>query len=847
MKFLNLLKPRAGEGQRAIPSERLPGHPQGDTAALVPIVALTEDMLLSRDGAFVIMLEMPPLDIGFAGQDFGRWAERYQMALDRLPAGTAFQMTVLPEPHDPTSDLKYFLDRAKEWEDVSHQGGLPQRKQAQARALAHAAQEMTASLATWFDDTNPINWRTIFTLSHRPGLQGAKSLLFSRNGKDPNDLECLLMKAPVARETLQQRLGVFTSAFATAGIPLRLMDPGEMCQAVWRALHPATTQVSPLSAQQTAIEIASGVEPFRKPPPPKEAFTPGLSTHRLTSLLAPDTVLEREKWIEIDGVKVSGYVIHDFMPNRPAMIHRMATLEGGWCGTMHIEVADPSVVAGKLRQREVQLAAMEHAKTSKGLLADFGAQQEVGAVQEQRMRMETTGQTPVFIRFFVMRTAPDEKTLARRNRDLESLLTTIGAEAFPARYSQLLLWKSTLPVGSLALNQKPRNMTPQSLGTFFWPSRKGLMEPEGVYLGIDENSRLPVRVDPFGTRADRTPSYLILGRPGAGKSVTLRMLQVSAQLGGGRVLAIDVEGEMRAFCEQYGGRYIEVGSSSGDRINVLDIPPDSEDPLLAGTEHLIAFCEAVRGQPIPKGLEWNALAEAYRLAVEDRGWIRKGEAGPIMTHWRHEDAPRLADVVRILETSPSPTSKSLAEMLRPYAQGVYASYFNTPTTFDITEEQLVIFGLQHVNDLSDQLRVYLWQVMGLIWGEVVRRNAADPQAIQHVMLDEVWKLLEAPGGAGAVENMARRFRKRRTALWLATQQVGEFLDAPVGRRILSVVGNTILMEQRPVEAKRLQGTFALSDYMAESLQRLGTGHGLLVTPEGNLRIWIAVPEGWGVY
>jgi hypothetical protein len=463
------------------------------------------------------------------------------------------------------------------------------------------------------------------------------------------------------------------------------------------------------------------------------------------------------------------------------------------------------------------------------------------------MRMETTGQTPVFIRFFVMRTAPDEQTLAKRNRDLESLLTTIGAQAFPARYSQLLLWKSTLPTGSLALNQKPRNMTPHSLGTFFWPSRKRLMEPDGVYLGIDENTRLPVRVDPFGTRADRTPSYLILGRPGAGKSVTLRMLQVSAQLGGGRVLAIDVEGEMRAFCEQYGGRYIEVGSTSGDRINVLDIPPDSDDPLLAGTEHLIAFCEAVRGQPIPKGLEWNALAEAYRLAVEDRGWIRNEETGPTMAHWRHEDAPRLADVVRILETTPSPTSKSMAEMLRPYAQGVYASYFNTPTTFDITEEQLVIFGLQHVNDMSDQLRVYLWQVMGLIWGEVIRRNAADPQAIQHVMLDEVWKLLEAPGGAGAVENMARRFRKRRTALWLATQQVGEFLDSPAGRRILSVVGNTILMEQRPVEAKRLQATFDLSDYMTDSLHRLGTGHGVLVTPEGNLRIWIAAPEGWGVY
>lgn len=847
MRYLNKLKPQADGFKGERPVDGLPGHPQGDTASLVPVVALTEDMLLTRDGAFLIMLEMPPLDIGFAGQDFSRWMERYQLALDRLPPGTAFQMTVLLEPHDPTKDLKYFLDRAKAWEEVSSQPDLSQRKQLQAESLAHAAQEMTASLAAWFDDTNPVHWRTIFTLAHHPIPAATKSLLFSRNGKDPDDLQGMLSRAPAARDVLQERLSIFTSAFSAAGIPLHLMEPGEMCQVIWRALHPATTQDTNLSAQHAAIELASGGHPFRKPPPPKEAFEPDLPARRLASLLAPDTMLERENWIEIDGVKVSGYIVHDFMPNRPVMIHRLVNLEGGWCGTMHVEVADPSVVAGKLRQREVQLAALEHAKSSRGLLADFGAQQEVGAVQEQRMRMETIGQTPVFIRFFVMRTAPDEQTLVKRNRELESLLTTIGAEAFPARYSQLLLWKSTLPIGTLALNQKPRNMTPQSLGTFFWPSRKRLLEPNGVYLGIDENTRLPIRVDPFGSRADRTPSYLILGRPGAGKSVTLRMLQVSAQLGGGRVLAVDVEGEMRGFCEQYGGRYIEVGSSSGERINVLDIPPDSDDPLLAGTEHLIAFCESVRGQPIPKGVEWNALAEAYRLAVEDRGWLVGDETDPGITGWRHEDAPRLADVVRILETSPSPASNSLAEMLRPYAQGVYASYFNTPTTFDIAEEQLVIFGLQHVNDLSDQLRVYLWQVMGLIWGEVLRRNAVNSQSVQHVMLDEVWKLLDAPGGAGAVENMARRFRKRRTALWLATQQVGEFLDTPIGKRILSVVGNTLLMEQRPVEAKRLQATFDLTDHMRDSLQRLGTGHGVLVTPEGTLRVWVAIPEGWGVY
>lgn len=61
----------------------------------------------------------------------------------------------------------------------------------------------------------------------------------------------------------------------------------------------------------------------------------------------------------------------------------------------------------------------------------------------------------------------------------------------------------------------PQVLPAKEVCLFVWPSRKRLMEPEGIYLGIDENTRLPIRVDPFGSRADRSPTYLILGRPGA--------------------------------------------------------------------------------------------------------------------------------------------------------------------------------------------------------------------------------------------------------------------------------------------------------------------------------------------
>jgi len=849
MSLLSFRRPKDNRTESA-DSQVAPDLPGADTLGLVQVVGLTEDMLITENGTFLMMLELKPIDMGASGQDFSYWVRRYQSALEKLPPGTNFQLSVQLEPRDPVPDLEYFLDRAHHWHNIANQVDGPERISNQANEISQAAQAMTSFLAFWFDDYQPITWRTIYTLFHKAPIQISKrSLLgFRKDGTELQD--AITANLPQARESLQRQIGVLSAAFSEAGMPMNALTPGEMCQVVWRGLHPAANGMPSDSAADIAVSMAQGREPPRKKPPTPDAFWPGMPDEQLKSLLAPDTVLEKESWIEVDGVKAAGYVIHDFRPHQPAMVHRLANLPGGWTGSVHMEFADPALVANKLKQREVQLSATEMVKSSKGIIQSYANQQEVGAVQQQRMAMETVGQTPVFIRFFVMRTAPDEETLKERTRDLESLLTTIGVSAFPARYSQMPLWKSTIPIGEVAMNQKPRNMTPSSLGSFFWPTQRRYMDESGIYLGIDETTQLPIRLDPFGRFQEKTPTFLALGRPGAGKSVWLRTMMLSALMAGGNVMAVDIEGEMQEFCDRYGGRYIEIGALTGERINVLDVPPDSDHPLEFGTKHLVAFCEAVRGTSIPKGPEWNALAQAYRLVMEDRGLIDERTGMP-QGEWRSNNAPLLKDITRVLAQSRNSEARSLAEMLHPYSEGLYAQYFNTPTTFNIRDERLVVFGMRHVNESGtwndQELQVYLWQVMGLLWGEVLRRNQAYPEVANHVMLDEVWALLRTPGGAAAIENMARRFRKRRAALWMATQQIGEFLEKEHGRQILSVVGTKFLMGVSPFEAQRMQNPFELSDFLMDLLTQLGHGRGLLQMPNAVLRVSVRIPKELGLY
>lgn len=603
-------------------------------------------------------------------------------------------------------------------------------------------------------------------------------------------------------------------------------------------------------ASDIALAIAQDQEYHRKTMPDANEFYPGMPREDIVNLLSPDTVLERETHIEVNGVRASGYIVKDFRPGVILNIHRLMNINGGWIGTLFMDFLNPAEIAPRLRDREVQLSAKELAKGERGIIQSFANQQEVAAVQHQRMALETAGRTPINIRFMIMITAHDEETLRQRCQALESLLETLGVEFFPARYNQQKLWHTTLPVGELIARSPERNMDAGSLSTFFWPARRHYSEEKGIYLGIDQSTQLPIRIDPFGDYQEKTPTFLALGRPGVGKSVWLRTMAMSALVAGENVMSIDIEGEMRSFCEQFHGRYIEIGGIAGERINVLDIPPDSDRPLEHGTKHLVAFCEAVRGSPIPKGPEWNALAEAYRATLVDKKLIDPNDNTPLKD-WDPDDAPLLKDIAKVLAVSRRPEAISLAEMLHPYTDGLYKDYFNTRTSFDIRNERLVVFGLSQVNPNGNwrdpELQVYLWQVMGLIWSEIIRRHQHHPDVANHIFFDEVWALLRTPGGAAAIENIARRGRKRRAALWMASQEIGEFFESEHSRQILSIVGTKLLKAVEPMEADLMKQPFRLSDFLVETLGMLRHGEALLQTNNAVIRVLISTPKSLGLF
>ena len=90
-----------------------PGKPTADTVELVSVIAIDDPFLITKEGAFVLMFEIPEIDMDIYGQTEAELCERYQMTLGALPPGTKFQLTVFEEPFDPSDDIRYFTERSE--------------------------------------------------------------------------------------------------------------------------------------------------------------------------------------------------------------------------------------------------------------------------------------------------------------------------------------------------------------------------------------------------------------------------------------------------------------------------------------------------------------------------------------------------------------------------------------------------------------------------------------------------------------------------------------------------------------------------------------------------------------
>jgi hypothetical protein len=611
--------------------------------------------------------------------------------------------------------------------------------------------------------------------------------------------------------------------------------------------------------------------------PPDQAVRGGTTT--LLDELAPASFWEDYHCFQMGTAWGRVWFVYDLPATFP--VHKLYSFQGDLWMSQFVYPLNPAEIAPALRQKRIWLHGENLFDLRRGALTSFGRQAALSATEEALARLELEDETIYMLGWYLALFAPDRTALDQESRLLEDTLRETGVLFYRASARQMDGVHSLLPLGADRLGHG-RNMTSEALARMFPFLRKTHHDPDALPYGVHRQNGSWVVLDPFDPALPNASS-LVLGQSGMGKSVFLKHLAEWAVLAGQRVCVVDLENEFRPLTEALGGVYLDLKRRSEHTMNVLDLNPESEDPIADGLAVITGFLQLLAGERLD-AIESNVIVpDAYLRALAGAGITPDAPES-----WRR-DPPLLSDLMAALLAMPQPAAQHLAALVSQYARGLYAEDFNRPTSIDLHgvpriagrfAAPLVVFGLSQVRDTM--LPVRLWQIQNYLWARVLParssaglrsvprpaglrsapaegaglRSVPRPAGLRsvpaegvatpltHVILDEGWHLLKFEGMGAQLGAMARRFRKHGAALHIATQQVADLARTPDAEAIRDNAGTVVLFGQSTVAADRLVRLLGLNELEAQELPRLGKGEAILIRKiagKGDVHIPIYLP------
>ena len=514
----------------------------------------------------------------------------------------------------------------------------------------------------------------------------------------------------------------------------------------------------------------------------------------------------------------------------PGWLWPLVTFDDPLDISMHIHPLDSAQMVKLLTHRLVQHLSSRNLAARGGKAAD--SEREVAYRDIERLRDELQrGDEKLFsIGLYLLLRGASEADLNELTDRITLTLDSLLAQSQVAIIQQDRGFHSCLPEGTDRLLSY-RNFDTTSVATSFLFSSSSLSMPDGVLYGFDRQGG-PVIFDPFDLSLTNA-NAVVFATSGAGKSYFTKLSALRNLYAGVEFLIVDPEDEYRRLCEQVGGQYIRLASTSGQHLNPFDLPPadsyaegDSEfeegrDPLAEQVAALVALLEVMLAEP-------GRPLSAYERAVLDHALYVTYQKAGITAGAATGDrkVPLLRDFHAVLASTPDEEAPGLATRLRRYVDGSLAGLFAGPTNVQL-DNPLVVFNVQALESELRPIAVHL--IAGFVWNLV--RRARKPRLL---IIDEAWTLMQYPEGAAFLSSMARRARKYYLGLVTITQDVADFLGSEHGRTVLNNASLKLLMKQDAATIGPVAGAFRLSD--EERLLLLGAekGEGLFFVKGGHL-------------
>lgn len=527
---------------------------------------------------------------------------------------------------------------------------------------------------------------------------------------------------------------------------------------------------------------------------------------QLISILAPEVIQEKKDYIYMGDDKYARIFTLMVYPNY---------IEIGWLDDIlntigdvdistQVQVADERNVIKYLTHKVTKLQSDYLLFERQGNIEELHRLEEnIQSFEEMRRNIQINNDKMFFIKITLRVNAESLEELNEKSKMLRDEFANRSCEIRPLYFKQLDALKETLPLNNNIINDNNRNMTTKGLAAMFPIARTKSSTQEGIYLGRDLFTGLPMNLETFGEGLANA-NIAILGVPGAGKSVTVKTIVGRSALINRRSSILDIEGEYVKQTEKLGGRIIKVRQSVPVGINLFDIDIDEDNGFIdidSKVTEIRAIMYGIINKYENRALRPSEIAdieqavrEVYREKeiTKDKHSIYEKEGGKIegkITFGNiKKKMPTLTDFHRVMKNKIE--NKELAATLSNFLTGNTLGIFDCQSTLKIND-QIICFDISEIKD--EIMRYYVCLVL-TTW-ITNKYMATKERNKRYVVVDEAWNLFKNKETSDFLENLARRARKKRVAMILATQNLSEMRQNRQAEAIVNCCDTVILLKQ----------------------------------------------------
>ena len=476
--------------------------------------------------------------------------------------------------------------------------------------------------------------------------------------------------------------------------------------------------------------------------------------------------------------------------------------------SIFIHPVDTATVLRQLQKKVAEVQSQINIRSEKGLIRDPMLDTAFRDLEDLRDKLQQAQERLFAFALYLTIYADGPDELNKTETEIRSILESKLVYAKPALFQQAEGLESVLPLGSDKLEINTR-MNSSPVSSIFPFVSFDLTSNKGILYGINRHNSSLVLFDRFSLENYNSVTF---AKAGAGKSYATKLEILRSLMFDTEVIVIDPEREYEYLAEAVDGRYFNISLTSKHHINPFDLPPAREDEspadvLRSNIINLVGLFRIMLGGLTPE--EDAILDRAITETYASRDITPETDFSKVAP-------PILSDLELVLANMQG--GESLAQRLSKYTKGTWEGFINQPTNVDINKK-LAVFSIR---DMEDELRpIAIYLIIHHVW------NAVRAELKKRLLIvDEAWWLMKSEDGASFLFGIAKRARKYYLGLATITQDVGDFLNSPYGKAIITNSSIQLLLKQSPATIDLLQQTFNLTEEEKFLLLESDVGEGI---------------------